>query len=1288
MTSPPDSRTTPSRRAGALSSDDHGLLVESVVDYALFMLDLAGNVATWNRGAERIEGYAAHEIIGEHFSRFYPAEDVAAGKPERELETARQFERVEDEGWRLRKDGTRFWANVVITALRDDQGTLRGYGKVVRDLSAKREAEERLRRSEERFHHLVDAITDYAVFLLDATGHVATWNPGAQRIKGYEPAEIVGKHFSLFYTTEDRAEGRPDQILETLRSQGRFEEESWRVRKDGSRFWASVVITALRGESGEVSGFAKVTRDLTARRRAEENERKLEEERLARSAADDERRRLLLLLGQVPAIVNYLRGPELVFEFAHPRAVETMGGRPIAGKPLLEAVPEMAQQGNYERLRRVYDTGEPFTQHEVLVWHELDTGRVESYWDSVYLPVRDASGKTEGVMTFGLNVTESVNARRELERANQALQGLMQLAIALSTARTPEEVCEAVMNQGMRAAGADTCAVYLLDENKDSLELIGQRGIEERVVAAIQCITRAAAPETFRAVEAGTSVWIETPLDYEQLYPHLAKLEAGSPRARSFWSVPLVVEGRAVGLLGMGFYEPQHFTPERRSLVDTLAQQCAQALLRAVRLGREERALAWFSTTLRSIGDAVITTDTLGQVTLMNAVAEELTGWTEAEARGRSLAEVFSIFSEQTGQPGESPVAKVLREGQIVGLSNHTVLRSKSGSQVPIDDSAAPIRDPQGELLGVVLVFRDVSERKRKDSQRDFLARAGAVLASSLDYRKTLRAAADLTVPQLADWCRIDLLEAGTLRQLAVAHSDPEQVALALRIGERYPVDANAAHGVANVVRTGTPEFYPSVTKTMLEAGARDAEHLRVLLDLKIESILIVPLPGRGRVLGAITMIYAGSGRVYDQEDLEFVAEFARRAAMTIDNALSFEQAEQAHIKEEALRKQADQANRTKDEFLALVSHELRTPLNAIVGWSQILVTKDFDTATAKAIEVIHRNARAQARIIDDILDVSRIVTGKLKLDLKPLDLVAVVAQALDVIRPSAEAKEIAVEFVAEEPACPMVGDPERLQQVAWNLLSNAIKFTNKGGRVQIKLERRGSAFGVSVTDTGAGMDKEFLPHAFQAFRQADASAGRRVGGLGLGLALVRHIVELHGGTVHADSAGVGLGATFSIVLPVRAMVPATNATQRPPSLRSLPAPNTPESLSGLRVLVVDDDDDARELIAEVLAGGGAVVGTAASASEGFEAIRKSPPQILISDIGMPGEDGFSFIRRVRSLGRSGGGAMPAIALTAYTRHEDRTKALAAGFTTHIGKPVNPDDLVAAVANLTPYIQD
>ena len=267
-------------------------LVDAVTDYAIFMLDATGHVATWNAGARKNKGYEAHEIIGQHFSVFYTPEDRAAGKPDAVLAGVRREGRFEDEGFRVRKDGTRFWANVVITSLRDPKGEITGFAKVTRDLTAKRAADERLHASEARFHELVDAVTDYAIFMLDATGHVATWNAGARKNKGYEAHEIIGQHFSVFYTPEERAADRPNLVLETVVREGRFEDEGFRVRKDGTRFWASVVITTLRDQKGEITGFAKVTRDLTAKRAAEESRRELAREQLARESSELARREM------------------------------------------------------------------------------------------------------------------------------------------------------------------------------------------------------------------------------------------------------------------------------------------------------------------------------------------------------------------------------------------------------------------------------------------------------------------------------------------------------------------------------------------------------------------------------------------------------------------------------------------------------------------------------------------------------------------------------------------------------------------------------------------------------------------------------------------------------------------------------------------------------------------------------------------------------------------------------------------------------------------------------------
>jgi PAS domain S-box-containing protein len=664
----------------ALSTNAARLLVESITDYAIYILDIDGHVVSWNVGAERIKGYTASEIIGQHFSRFYTTEDREQNRPQHVLAQVKREGHYEEAAWRVRKDGTRFWANVVITSLRDDDGNLIGFAKVTRDLTERRETEEKLRQSEERFRLLVEHAGDYAIYLLDALGRVATWNFGAQRMKGYSAEEIIGRDLSTFFPPDAIAEGKPTRELEIAKQDGRFEEEGWRVRKDGSQFWANVVLTRVQDAHGELVGFAKITRDLTKRREAEETERNLFREQAARAAAE-------------------------------------------------------------------------------------------------------------------------------------------------------------------------------------------------------------------------------------------------------------------------------------------------------------------------------------------------------------------------------------------------------------------------------------LSELRIRDS---------------------------------------------------------EQAA---------------------------------------QAAARKAE----------------------------------------------------------------------------------EANRVKDEFLATVSHELRTPLNAIVGWAVLLREQNHDPQTARGLEVIHRNAQVQARLIEDILDVSRIITGKLKLSLEPMNVVSLVHETIDVVRPSATGKQIEIEFQPSTAVANVECDPERLRQVVWNLLSNAVKFTPEHGKIRIELEQDESKVELIVTDTGRGIDAEFLPFVFDRFLQAESSTTRRYGGLGLGLAIVRHIVELHGGVVEAKSEGRDRGATFRVVIPVRALAATSDIPRNDPPPRLTP---TGRSLEGLRLLVVDDEIDGRELLSDVLSAAGAVVDSAGSVPGGFEAFRLFQPHILISDIGMPDEDGYSLIRRVRALPPDQGGGVPAIALTAYTRYQDRMKALASGFTTHVGKPVDPEELLFVIASL------
>jgi PAS domain S-box-containing protein len=392
---------------------------------------------------------------------------------------------------------------------------------------------------------------------------------------------------------------------------------------------------------------------------------------------------------------------------------------------------------------------------------------------------------------------------------------------------------------------------------------------------------------------------------------------------------------------------------------------------------------------------------------------------------------------------------------------------------------------------------------------------------------------------------------------------------------------------------------------------------------------------------------------------------------------------------ERTARNEAERVSRVKDEFLATLSHELRTPLNAILGWSQILArdggTRD-EADLAEGLRTIERNARAQTQIIEDLLDMSRIINGKVRLDVQRIELVPVIDAALETLRHAADAKGIRVQKVLDPLAGYVSGDCNRLQQVFWNLLSNAIKFTPRGGRVQVLLERVNSHLEVSVIDTGEGIKPEFLPHVFDRFRQADASTSRRHGGLGLGLAIVKQLVELHGGTIRAKSPGPGQGSTFIVALPVTVIHPEPEPTAQRRHPRATPAltPGNGEcvTLEGISVLVVDDEPDGRAVVKRLLEECKAKVVTAASAAEALELLRRELPDVLVSDIGMPGEDGFALIRRVRALDEARGGGTPALALTAYARSEDRVKVIQYGFQMHLAKPVEPAELITVVAAL------
>lgn len=660
--------------------------------------------------------------------------------------------------------------------------------------------------------------------------------------------------------------------------------------------------------------------------------------------------------------------------------------------------------------------------------------------------------------------------------------------------------------------------------------------------------------------------------------------------------------------------------------------------------------------------------DADGVILYANKAELSLLGYDRDEYVGRNITE-FHVDREVI----QDMLAR-LTCGQTIA-DYEARLRSKDGAiKYVLVNSNVLFRG--GKFVHTRCFSRDITARKRAEESLRFLVEASTILTSSLDYDTTLSSVVKLAVPTIADWATCDMLAAdGRLQRLAVQHVDPTKAALARGLYEQCPPNVNGAHGAGNVIRTGKPEHTPQITDALLEATSEDVATLAFAKSLGLQSSVCVPLKVRGHVLGAFTLAWAQPGRRYTAEDVGLVEELARRAGLAVENAIHY--------------KAAADASLAKDEFLAVVSHELRTPLNAILGWVRMLRDNAVpEGRQGHALETIERNAKAQNQLIEDLLDVSRIVSGKLRLDVSPVDLQSVVERAIETVRPAAAAKNISLKPTLDPDASPVMGDADRLQQVVWNLLSNAVKFSPKDSDVHIILCKRDSNIELTVRDPGRGIDAVFLPHVFERFRQADTGAARGTGGLGLGLAIVRNLVELHGGSIRAESEGAGRGAAFTVSLPISPL--RAPSYVRPPALHlTTVAPHLeyPAELEGIDVLVVDDEADARELLATLLARGKMRVTTAATVEEAITLVRNNHPDIVISDIGMPGEDGYVLIKRLRALAPEDGARTPAVALTAFARTEERTKALVSGFNMHVPKPVEPAELLAVLASLAAGFQ-
>jgi PAS domain S-box-containing protein len=672
---------------------------------------------------------------------------------------------------------------------------------------------------------------------------------------------------------------------------------------------------------------------------------------------------------------------------------------------------------------------------------------------------------------------------------------------------------------------------------------------------------------------------------------------------------------------------------------------------------------------IQSTDDAIVTKNLDSIITSWNPAAERMFGYTEAEALGRSIR----MLIPPDLQSEEDTVLAKIKAGETVD-HYETVRRRKDGTLLSISLTVSPLRDDAGTIVGASKIARDITEQSRlralAHEQAEItqkLAEVGAAVASTLDHdavvQKVIDTATALTRAEFgAFFYNVRDPQSGDASRLHTLSGAAKEALAGVRL-PRTPAASGPTFRGQGTIRLD------DVTQ---DAGAgMNIPYVGMLAaHLPVRSYLAIPVKSpAGDVLGGLVFAHSRAG-VFTDHHGRLAEGIAAWASVALENA--------------RLYVEARDANRMKDEFLAVLSHELRTPLNAIVGYARLLRggMLPVDKA-ARGLETLERNATWLTQIVEDVLDVSRIVAGKIRLDVQPVHLPLVVDNAVATVQPAADAKGVRVQTIIDPSVGPVSGDPDRLQQVVWNLLTNAVKFTPKGGRIQVRLERVDSHVDIVVGDTGVGISPDFLPHVFERFRQAEAAATRQSGGLGLGLAIVRHIVEMHGGTVQAASAGEGQGATFRVTLPLMIVQPEARDVRRPhPRTARVEPLAALGDLNGIRVLAVDDEEDALTLLRVVLETAGAQVTTVTTPQAAIDHIAEARPHAIVVDLGMPEMDGFELIARIRASTDPHVRDVPAAALTAFARSEDRTKALRSGFEMHLAKPVDPGELVASVVTL------
>jgi PAS domain S-box-containing protein len=1247
------------------------LAVEQVADYAIFMIGLDGRIASWNVGVQHVLGWSNSEWVGQPVAVIFTSEDIASAMPEEELERARTTGCTEDDRWHVRKNGTKFWASGITTALRDESGNITGFLKVMRDLTERKRAEERQATQLAVSTVLAESpsLTDAGPKLLEAICTASGWRWGAI----WTPDRNDSLHVLNTWNNASFDHSEFEEVSRRL-SLKRGQGLPGSVWSSGNPQWVTDVAVEENFPRGEVALRAELrgaicfpvswqgnvlavmeffSRDvrppevqllgmmtLIGAQIGQFIDRKLTEARLRATEA----RRAAGAEAAIDCIVS-MDHYGLVTEW-NPAAEQTFGYRreeAIGSELASLIIPPPLRDAHRAGLTKYLQTGDgPVVGKRI----EISACRKGGEEFPVELSITRLPSEVPAFTGYLRDITHRKHADQSLRKSEARFRFLSELGERTRDLTDPQQIMATIAETLGKHLRVSRCAYAEVEADSERFTI--HHDYTDGCASTVGNYnlslfgSRAAADQ-----RAGRTLVIH---DVD------AELATGDGAAmfnaigiKAIICCPLVRQGRLVAMMAVHQTMPRRWDEDEVALVEIVVERSWAHIERArsnraVKEAKEdaEHHLAQWRAVVESMTEGLVLFDVNGNLLLMNPASLAMHGFASAEEMWQKFSQYTQLFElrDLSGSilPVEEwPLPRVLR-GERFTAKEIELTRRDTGKSWVASYNGTPVRDASGAIILGVLTVRDVTEQRRTEA---------AVAESEARFRQLAE-----TIPQLAWMAKPDgWIFWYNRRWFEYTGTTPEQME-----GWGW----QSVHDPAEL-----PRVMEGWQRSISTGQAFEMEFPLKAADGKFRWFLTrcVPLrDGEGNIL-----LWFGTNT--DIEDRRLIAQ----------------EREQLLERERAARAEAERASHMKDEFLSTLSHELRTPLNAILGWSQILKSSSAKAEDiSEGLDVIERNARVQTQIIEDLLDMSRIISGKVRLDVQLLDLPGVVQAAVDTVRPAADAKGIALHMVLDSLAGPVSGDPNRLQQVFWNLLSNSVKFTPKSGRIQVVLRRVNSHVEVSVSDNGEGIKPEFLPHVFDRFRQADASTTRRHGGLGLGLSIVKQLVELHGGSVTAKSLGAGNGATFTVSLPLTALQGDEGTDRRHPRRGggAIVLPEFCTQLSGVRVLVVDDEPDAREMVRRLLEDCDAVVTTVGTADEAVAELRRNPVDVFVSDIGMPDEDGYSLMKRIRNLQQEQGGSVPAIALTAYARPEDRMRAVLAGFQMHVAKPVEPAELITMVASL------